>query len=307
MPSENIRLAVERIPSSVPDDFAARLEAIGDIIAPGATAALYTPLHAAISNLAPTVIRDISYGSHERHLLDVFTGKEHSKDLPVLIFIHGGGFVGGNKCGPASPFYDNVMQWAVRHGMVGVNATYRLAPAYQWPSVREDLNAVVAWVRAHIQSYSGNPNAIFLLGHSAGAAHIAQYLGQREMHPQEGKSIRGAMLLSGIYTPSDFSDRDMVASYFGTDESLMMQRDAVPGLANAGIPLFFAYAQFDPVAFKTQARETVRRLGSAGCSPQLVELSAHNHLSEVYAINTGDHGLSGTLQSFVEKHVRLID
>jgi triacylglycerol lipase len=47
----------------------------------------------------------------------------------VLIFVHGGAFVGGNKrTTPTSPFYDNVMLWAVNNGFIGVNATYRLAP-----------------------------------------------------------------------------------------------------------------------------------------------------------------------------------
>ena len=53
---------------------------------------------------------------------------------PVLVFVHGGGFTGGNKSTPGSPFYDNVPLWAARNGLVGVNITYRLAPQHPWPA-----------------------------------------------------------------------------------------------------------------------------------------------------------------------------
>ena len=72
--------------------------------------------------------RDVKYGAADRNLLDVFTPATDSSVRPVLIFVHGGAFVGGNKRGPGSPFYDNIMLWAVKNGFVGVNMTYRLAP-----------------------------------------------------------------------------------------------------------------------------------------------------------------------------------
>ena len=70
----------------------------------------------------------------DRHLLDVFTPESGSGTRPVLIYVHGGAFVGGNKRLPNSPFYDNIMLWAVKNGFVGVNTTYRLAPASPWPA-----------------------------------------------------------------------------------------------------------------------------------------------------------------------------
>src|SRR6185437_250510 len=89
---------------------------------------------------------------------------------PVLVFIHGGGFNRGAKSTPGSPFYDNIGLWAVDHGLVGVTINYRLAPQYQWPSGIEDLTLVVAWLKGHIAQYGGDPDKIFLWGHSAGAA-----------------------------------------------------------------------------------------------------------------------------------------
>jgi len=95
---------------------------------------------------------------------------------PVLVFIHGGGFTRGAKHTPGSPFYDNVGLWAADHGLVGVTINYRLAPQYPWPSGIEDLTLVVAWLKSHISEYGGDPDKIFLWGHSAGAAHVADYV-----------------------------------------------------------------------------------------------------------------------------------
>ena len=93
---------------------------------------------------------------------------------PVLIFIHGGAFVGGNKrTSPTSPLYDNVMLWAVQNGFVGVNATYRLAPQSPYPAGAEDIAAVVALVASKIGERGGDPARVYLMGHSAGAVHVA--------------------------------------------------------------------------------------------------------------------------------------
>ena len=94
------------------------------------------------------------------------------------MFVHGGGFVRGTKHAPGSPFYDNVMVLAARNGMVGVNVEYRLAPQFKWPSGNEDLGAAVRYVADNISRYGGDPNRIFLMGHSAGASLVANYVAQ---------------------------------------------------------------------------------------------------------------------------------
>ena len=64
---------------------------------------------------ATTITRDLPYGSHERHKLDVFT-ESGRRDAPVVVFVHGGGFVMGDKRVPGLPFYDNMGAFAVQSG-----------------------------------------------------------------------------------------------------------------------------------------------------------------------------------------------
>src|ERR1700759_5391266 len=112
-------------------EMATRMRELGEQIVPAAiegTEKLYAPYHEREPYQSVKVSRDQAYGTDARHLLDVFAPQPGGAPRPVLLFVHGGGFVAGDKHRPGSPYQDNVALWAVRHGMVGVNMTYRLAP-----------------------------------------------------------------------------------------------------------------------------------------------------------------------------------
>jgi len=144
------------------------------------------------------VARDLGYGPAERNVLDVFAAPDAGRGKPVVVFVHGGGFVRGAKRAEGTPFYDNVALWAAGYGLVGVTINYRLAPDSTWPSGIEDLGAVVAWLKTNIAQYGGDPNKVVLWGHSAGAAHVADYLASQASRGTVG-GIAGAVLTSGFY------------------------------------------------------------------------------------------------------------
>ena len=115
--------------SPMPAEIASKLLELGRVIDPPKTVALYAPLQEKEPYHGVKVERDVKYGPADRNLLDIFVPETVASARPVLIFVHGGAFVGGNKrTTPTSPFYDNIMLWAAKNGFVGVNVTYRLAP-----------------------------------------------------------------------------------------------------------------------------------------------------------------------------------
>src|SRR5262249_6108936 len=116
--------------SGMPSDIEWRLAELGAVINPAETAKLYAPLQESEPYAGVTVARDINYGPDSRNLVDVFAPAEPGAPRPVLLFVHGGGFTAGGRRTPGSPFYDNIMLFAVRNGMIGVNMTYRLAPQH---------------------------------------------------------------------------------------------------------------------------------------------------------------------------------
>jgi triacylglycerol lipase len=300
---ENTRLkvaaAAPAVPGKMPPDIAAALREIGPKIDGRKTAELYTPLQQKEPYRNVMLTRDISYGPHERHVLDLFVSPDTTPKSakPVIVFIHGGGFSGGAKHSPDSPFYDNVGLWAASHGLVGITINYRLAPQFAYPAGVEDLTRLVSWLKTNIKSKGGDPNRIFLWGHSAGAAHTADYIAAMA---NKGKkpAIAGAILTSGFYVLGD--SVSVWKSYYGEDVSRYKERSSLPGLVKSQLPLLVADAELDPVTFKPESDRLADARAQAGRPVTRVKLEGHSHISELYAVNSGDESLAGPVLQFVQ-------
>lgn len=293
--------------AQMPAEVATRLHEIGQVIAPPATAKLYEPRMLATSSPA-TVERDLRYGHAERNLLDVFTPAAASpQPRPVLVFVHGGAFLRGDRRLPGgSPFYDNVMHWAVDQGMVGVNVTYRMLPQAAWPSGADDLAQALHWVAAHIAERGGDPHRVFVLGHSTGAGIVASYLA-RELPPAPGQpGLAGAMLMSGVYEVTEaLLDGDTAAkAYFGDDPARFGERSALPGLVESRVPIWVGYAELDPPKFEQQAKRLNDALCAARRCPPMVRFADHSHMSEAYSIETDDSTVGDALRAFVSAQLQ---
>lgn len=95
------------------------------------TVVLYRPLLAASPRSGVAVVRDLAYGPHRRHRLDIYRGPDRRR-APVVVFVHGGGYVGGER--DIDEFaYGNVLTYFARNGLLAVSATYRFAPEDPWP------------------------------------------------------------------------------------------------------------------------------------------------------------------------------
>ena len=285
-----------RLPAQIPAAIAARLRQIGTVVETAETGALYAPLHPREPYANVHVIRDQAYGDDPRHLLDVFTPQRaDDTPRPVFIFVHGGGFVAGNKRSDDSPFYDNLMLWAVANGLVGVNITHRLAPAHPWPAAQQDIAAALRWVQANIAAHGGDGQRIILAGHSSGAAHIAQYLA----HPAlrlSNDGVRGAILISGLYDTVRITPNPYLYAYFGDDPAQLAARSALPGLLQAGVPLFIASAELDLPDFPQQA---------ALLGIPHYQLAGHSHISEIFAVGSGDNALGEAMRHFIAQDAAL--
>lgn len=233
-------------PAPMSEDLAWKLLELGRVVDLPKTAALFAPLQQQEPCQGVKIERDVKYGPADRHLLDLFTPETGASGRPVLIFIHGGGFVAGNKRAPGSPFYDNIVLWAANHGFVGVNATYRLAPQSPYPAGAEDIAAIIAWVTAKIDERGGDPARIYLMGHSAGAIHVANYVSHPEFHKVKGGGLAGAVMVSGLYEMGASPMGDGEIAYFGSDPSRYAERSSLQGLLSTKIPLMIAAAELDP-------------------------------------------------------------
>ena len=148
---------------------------------------------------------DIVYGEDTKwQSLDVYRPKAAGdKMLPVIVSVHGGGWVYGDK--ERYQFY--CMNLAQR-GFAVVNYSYRLAPESKFPSSLEDTNAVFAWVLANAEKYGFDKDHVFAVGDSAGAHNLGlysaictnpEYASEFEFCPPEGFAPLAVALNCGAY------------------------------------------------------------------------------------------------------------
>ncbi len=114
---------------------------------------------------------DIQYGPDpEWQMLDVYRPREAEGPLSVLVSVHGGGWVYGDK-----EIYQYYCMDLARRGFAVVNFTYRLAPEFKFPAPLEDTNLVCAWILDHAGEYGMDPTRFFAVGDSAGAHILGLY------------------------------------------------------------------------------------------------------------------------------------
>jgi triacylglycerol lipase len=299
------------VTEQLPPDVIAKLTGIGSEITPELVAtswSLLRPFHDKVGYQAPRIDRDQRYGAHERHRLDVHTsGEEHgaanhgaaNHGAPVFVFVHGGGFVGGDKVVPGTPQYDHIGAWAVRNGWVGVTITYRLAPEHTWPAGAQDVAAAVQWVRDNIASYGGDPSRTVVAGHSAGCVHVASFVAGQGGGSLDG--ISGACLLSGFYQIPDGAERgELEAAYFAARPSAEVS--VLPGLLASDVPLVFAVAERDAPFSQSQAALLTAAWYAAKAEvPHLIYSAGHNHVSQIGSVGVDDLAMGAQLARFVNR------
>jgi triacylglycerol lipase len=178
------------------------------------TASLFVSMHKGVpANIE--VSRDLPFGSDPAQKLDLFTSGQGA-GKPILIYVHGGGFTRGDKHRPGEFMYDNVMVWAVQHGMVAAETNYRLAtPQTQYPAANDDVSAAVKYVRDHARAYGGDPNKIVVWGHSAGAASAHGF-------PSRIHQSLGGTSLARSSPPGGYEFK--AESYLGDDPAKLAER-----------------------------------------------------------------------------------
>ena len=242
---------------------------------------------------------DISYGAHERQTVDVYT-QAGIKDAPVVLYVPGGGFTGGDKR-QDDFFFANIGRFFAKRGVVCVTMNYRLAPEHTWPSAALDIELAISWIVKSIVQFGGAPDKLVLFGHSAGAAHAASYLYDPDTNG--GAHLRAAVLGSGLYVLRSAEMRANVAQYFGNDEANYERRSALSHVGLNKTPVLLCVAEFDPAYLATPTFALAAALTKRdGRPPAILRADGHNHFSYISSIGSPDMRFSSALIDFVRRH-----
>ena len=152
-------------------------------------------------NFEVEVVKNVAYyegadADATRHRLDLYLPKGQ-KNFPVLIFVHGGAWKSGTK-----DLYSPLGKLYAKNGIGTVIINYRLSPAVQHPGHIEDVARAFAWTHKNIAKHGGDPDNIFVCGHSAGG-HLVSLLSTNETYLKaQGlaiSNIKGTIPLSGVF------------------------------------------------------------------------------------------------------------
>ncbi|AXH95309.1 alpha/beta hydrolase [Ornithinimicrobium avium] len=204
-------------------------------------------------------IRDRRYGPAGRaHLLDVYVSRRSpTTGGPVLVYLHGGGFVMGSKRLGGRPLLERLAS----RGWVCVSANYRLRGA-SYAERLDDTRAALDWVRGHAEDLGGEPAAVFLAGGSAGA-HLAATTAL------VGKEVRGVAIVGVV---------GMYGFYGQVDNSLPGGTVVADHARPDAPPFLILHGALDTLVRREDVRETAQRLAAVSRSPVVhVEMPWANH------------------------------
>ena len=282
-----------------PPGVAERIAAIGakfdnDVLA--ATRELYLPFVKRQPADGVVITADIAYGADPRQKLDLY--RPAGRRLPVLVYIPGGGYVGGDK-NADGVFYGNLGIYFARHGYLTVIANYRLAPAHPWPAGAQDVASAVAWARHNAETHGGDANRLFLFGQSAGSTHAASYLLDSQFHPDSGAGIKAAILMSGVYRFAGTLAPNAVA-YLGSDPSQYEARSPITHVGKSKVPLLLSVAEYDPGFLAAPSFDLARAVTQRdGKAPQFAFMRGHNHVSTVQSLGSTQDDVGLRVREFL--------
>lgn len=233
---------------------------------------------------AGTVERDLAYGDHPLQKLDLYL-PDTPTNAPVMVYVHGGGWARGDKAAVGlKPTFFNGKGW------IFASVNYRLLPEGKHPANVEDVALALATVHDKASAHGGDPEKIFVMGHSAGAHLAALVATNSGLLEKAGKSlaiVKGVISLdTNAYDLPTLVGTEMKPFYdsvFGSDPGAL--KDASPRLHIAtgkGIPPFLiCYSRgmgrnAEPV--RSAAAEAFRAtLEKSGIPASVVDASDRNH------------------------------
>jgi len=247
------------------------------------------------------VLRDLPYADTDnpRQRLDVYLPKARKSEtaLPIIVFIHGGGWLAGDK----GSGQGNLLRFVKTGDYAGISIGYRLTNEAQWPAQIHDCKAAIRWIKAHAKERGLDPGKIAVWGTSAGG-HLVSMLGTcgdvKELEGTLGKNLDQDSkvtcvvnyfgpedFLTMVRQPStidrtkgnDYPEAKLLGGPVPERESVAKEASPVTHISKGDAPFFTAHGTKDPLVPFAQAEELHTALQKAGVPSHLQEMTNGGH------------------------------
>ncbi len=263
-------------------------------------------------------VENIAYTARDdpdpQHRLDLYLPK--GTNWPVLIFVHGGGWTSGDKnlSVAGADVYGNIGRFYASRGIGVAVINYRLQPYATWRDQVRDVTQATVWVYSNIGQYGGNPQRIFLFGHSAGAQLIAHVGLNPKNLEAEGVSPR---IIAGVITVSgaglDLADQETYAlgqkmpyyeECFHAAAGEDWRRDASPitYIQSSAPPFLILVGSSDLPGLQRQSELLRQALSDLGVENQLIVVPRQSHARIVLTLSRPDKTAGPAILEFIKAH-----
>jgi acetyl esterase/lipase len=241
---------------------------------------------------------DIAYGPEPRQRLDVYMPARPAAAGSVIVFFYGGNWQWGDRGG-----YRFVAESLTRQGHIVIIPDYRVYPAVVFPGFVEDSARAVAWVARNVAQYGGSPDAIYLMGHSAGAYNAAMlalntpYLRDAGM-PRD--RIAGVVGIAGPYDFLPLTDPTL-KTIFGHGET-RARTQPINFVDRGAPPMLLMTGAGDMTVRPRNTQRLAARLREEGVAVREVTYADKGHVDIILGLSSrlrGDSRLLDDIEAFV--------
>jgi acetyl esterase/lipase len=237
----------------------------------------------------------IAYGTDPRQKLDVYVPQGLKAPAPVLLFFYGGSWSSGDRA-----TYLAFGQAFASQGIVTVIADYRLYPQVKYPGFLQDAAGALAWVHGHIAQHGGDPQRIFVAGHSAGAYNAVMLASEPKFIEAAGGRldwIRGVVGIAGPYDFLPLTEAQYIDIFHGAHN-----RDAMPinHVDGKRPPMLLTAGDADGTVGPGNADRMAARLRQFGNRAQVIKYPGIGHIGIILSLAPGFRGRTTLRQDMLD-------